>query len=85
MSLPNVAYNCTDFAVVFEAVDFFCFFRHDIFLCRYQCHIKTLSGLPSSHEENRIKSDRLPSKLTLHSSPHHITDWWQQACQSGTQ
>lgn len=26
MSLPNIAYNCTDFAVVFEAVDFSAFF-----------------------------------------------------------
>lgn len=38
--------------------------------------------LPSSREENRVKSDRLPSKTRLHASRHQITDWWQQAWQS---
>jgi len=38
--------------------------------------------LPSSCEENRVKSDRLPSKTRLHASRHQITDWWQQAWQS---
>jgi len=38
--------------------------------------------LPSSREENRVKSDRLPSKTRLHASRHQITDWWQQAWNS---
>ncbi|WP_306519903.1 class I SAM-dependent methyltransferase [Rheinheimera sp.] len=38
--------------------------------------------LPSSREENRVKSDRLPSKTRLHTSREQITDWWQQAWQS---
>lgn len=38
--------------------------------------------LPASCEENRKKSDRLPSQSRLHASRSQITDWWQQAWHS---
>lgn len=41
--------------------------------------------LPASREENRKKSDRLPSQSRLHASRSQITDWWQQAWQSETE
>lgn len=41
--------------------------------------------LPASREENRKKSDRLPSQSRLHASRSQITDWWQQAWQSDTE
>lgn len=41
--------------------------------------------LPASREENRKKSDRMPSQSRLHASRSQITDWWQQAWQSETE
>jgi hypothetical protein len=41
--------------------------------------------LPASCEENRKKSDRLPSQPRLHASRSQITDWWQQAWHSETE
>jgi hypothetical protein len=38
--------------------------------------------LPASREENRVKSNRLPSQKRLHRSRSQITDWWQQAWNS---
>jgi SAM-dependent methyltransferase len=38
--------------------------------------------LPASREENRVKSNRLPSQTRLHRSRSQITDWWQQAWNS---
>ncbi|MBU2223657.1 MAG: hypothetical protein KKB00_06420 [Gammaproteobacteria bacterium] len=35
--------------------------------------------LPASREENRVKSNRLPSQTRLYTSRNQITDWWQQA------
>ncbi len=41
--------------------------------------------LPASCEENRTKSDRLPSQSRLHASRSQITEWWQQAWHSETE
>ncbi len=50
-----------------------------LFCCRARLEKRIL---PSSREENRVKSDRLPSKTRLLASRHQITDWWQQAWNS---
>jgi hypothetical protein len=41
--------------------------------------------LPASREENRSKSDRLPSQLRLQAARRYITDWWQQAWHSSSE
>lgn len=41
--------------------------------------------LPASREENRSKSDRLPSQLRLQAARSFITEWWQQAWHSSSE
>jgi hypothetical protein len=42
-------------------------------------------ALLASREENRVKSNRLPSQKRLHSFRGQITGWWQQAWKSETE